>query len=1273
MSRRIILCFLGALAGLVVLGSTAPAQVPPPGDFQLTGYLDSTKTVHLSWDAPGMVTALRYYVYRVATPVPGAPFDSASIQLIDSTAGTVREYSDHPAIPNSGGYSYRILALTPMGIKQSNPLFVSFSGAPAIELKLRAAFENSGRVHLEWNAPLAFSVSHYLLYRVVVSATGEIPDSTKFARIDSLGAGSTDAIDQPPALANGGSYAYRLLAVSEAGTRLLSNLAFVYVPLPEPPETFRLWAFVDSSSVTQLRWDAPLNVTVLKYYIYRSQPSMMAASPDPASGVLIDSTTLLMYSDSYTVMHTGYFAYQVWATVAMGKPIGSNVALVLVGPLPTTQYIRLEASLTDSGKPRLQWESPVGMTFQKYYLYRATYDPRRMTPVPVFPVLFDSTTSSEYVDQNPPPTSYGYLYQVRGLSDGKRVESNLAAVVVYDQIVLSATTDFDGGSIKLHWTKPAAGVPLYYLVYRNAITDSTGQIDTLRWARIDSLTDNDDRDVPSSKALAFAYRVAAVFPTHASIWSNIAVVPWHSFGVPFTLKGHAEGDGSVQLAWNDATGFPVAQYHVYRAALARNTTRFDSTIAFSLIDSTTNQWIADHPPLNISNSFVYYVKASGSGEVAFTNKVLVVFSFPPGPMGDFVAIISTPVREGRVGTLYSYQLKALSSDSTATFRWTLGEHPSGMTIDSLSGLVQWTPAAKGWFETTVLVFSSMGGRGKQEYMIAVAGASGSVSGTVTDTLGNPIRALINLYKRDTHIAFEYTAVTDSAGAYYFNHVDVGSYIARAVALAGDYVPQWYYEKSSPLDANPILVADSSAVAVNFVLKARSTEVPFFKVSGGVFDTLGQPIHGAVVTFARVEFLLNSAKNLGPDDHNLENDRDLLSAAPSLGLAFGAVESGHFAFRTQTDSTGAYSLTLPRGAYIGVAFAQGYRKIFYNGETDLLSADVLKLTTDTSGINFTLQPIPPVALGSIGGTVMDTSSGQGVPSRVLAFRIGPFRPVDSYFAESDMAGAYTIADLPPGEYYVLAVPLGKYAPSFYSLTGPTLRWKMATKVGVNSTAVSGIDIFVQPISATAAGYTYIEGSVTTTSPSGGLFKAAAAVGVDGSIVYATDATGRIAGYSVTDADGNYMINGLSPGGYTVTGDRIGFDEPSSSTVNPTYDASGAPIPGTASFTMVGTTTGVETGTTAVPSEYSLSQNYPNPFNPTTQIAFTIPQQQQVTLKVYNLLGQEIATLVDRVLSAGTFTVTWNGRSQIGTPVTSGVYFYQMKAGNFADVKRMILLK
>ena len=97
------------------------------------------------------------------------------------------------------------------------------------------------------------------------------------------------------------------------------------------------------------------------------------------------------------------------------------------------------------------------------------------------------------------------------------------------------------------------------------------------------------------------------------------------------------------------------------------------------------------------------------------------------------------------------------------------------------------------------------------------------------------------------------------------------------------------------------------------------------------------------------------------------------------------------------------------------------------------------------------------------------------------------------------------------------------------------------------------------------------------------------------------------------------------------------------------------------------TGVEDEET-IPTEFALEQNYPNPFNPSTIISWQSPVGSWQTLKIYDVLGNEIMTLIDEYKPAGRYEVDFNAST-----FTSGVYFYQLKAGEYTAVKKMILLK
>jgi hypothetical protein len=95
--------------------------------------------------------------------------------------------------------------------------------------------------------------------------------------------------------------------------------------------------------------------------------------------------------------------------------------------------------------------------------------------------------------------------------------------------------------------------------------------------------------------------------------------------------------------------------------------------------------------------------------------------------------------------------------------------------------------------------------------------------------------------------------------------------------------------------------------------------------------------------------------------------------------------------------------------------------------------------------------------------------------------------------------------------------------------------------------------------------------------------------------------------------------------------------------------------------------------ALPTDYALDQNLPNPFNPSTTIKYQMPAAGEATLIIYNLLGQQVRTLLKETMDAGFHSVVWDGKDQAGKQVASGVYIYRLQSGDFSTARRMMLLK
>ena len=157
-----------------------------------------------------------------------------------------------------------------------------------------------------------------------------------------------------------------------------------------------------------------------------------------------------------------------------------------------------------------------------------------------------------------------------------------------------------------------------------------------------------------------------------------------------------------------------------------------------------------------------------------------------------------------------------------------------------------------------------------------------------------------------------------------------------------------------------------------------------------------------------------------------------------------------------------------------------------------------------------------------------------------------------------------------------------------------------------------------------------------------------------------------------SDGTTLVNsfvadlsGLGGGSAVVF--ASGFLTPASNQNGEAFGLFFALADGTVGEFPVGVAS-VENITSGIPSQYELTQNYPNPFNPSTNINFTIPNNEFVTLKVYNILGSEVATLVNENLSAGSYRFNFDA-----VDLASGIYLYELKAGTFKEIKKMNLLK
>ena len=139
-------------------------------------------------------------------------------------------------------------------------------------------------------------------------------------------------------------------------------------------------------------------------------------------------------------------------------------------------------------------------------------------------------------------------------------------------------------------------------------------------------------------------------------------------------------------------------------------------------------------------------------------------------------------------------------------------------------------------------------------------------------------------------------------------------------------------------------------------------------------------------------------------------------------------------------------------------------------------------------------------------------------------------------------------------------------------------------------------------------------------------------------------------------------------------RITFPDGSSLEFEPTI-SSVEEIAATGGMAASFLDSGKDAESATMPRGFSLSRNFPNPFNPSTTISYSVPEGEAplVSLKIYDLSGRVVRTLVNGIREAGAYSVVWDGTDSFGRSVSSGVYFYRLKAGSFMQTRKMVLLK
>jgi len=377
------------------------------------------------------------------------------------------------------------------------------------------------------------------------------------------------------------------------------------------------------------------------------------------------------------------------------------------------------------------------------------------------------------------------------------------------------------------------------------------------------------------------------------------------------------------------------------------------------------------------------------------------------------------------------------------------------------------------------------------------------------------------------------------------------------------------------------------------------------------------------------------------------------------------------------NTGKYTTPrLAKGSYYiiatGYCESNGWRKLYqteyYLESANWEGATLLSLDNDLTNIDFTL-----IEGMSISGHVRNFTTEDPIAEAQIFVYDQQWQIVGE--GRSNQFGAYTVPDLTVGDYYVQAngkiyMDMGGYG-DFVVLYHPTYfeeayREQEALLVYVDKN-VMGIDLTLSDINSYR-----ISGDVQSATDQQPIAKMQ---------IQLFDDNWRKVIECLTFPDGHYYLRGIQAGKYYVKATGNCFENDSLVHRFRTVYYPGTPDSSQAKalilidihdhidFSLNPYQVPVATRSVlCAPKIFQLQQNYPNPFNPTTTIEFDLPKSAFVTLKVYNLLGEEVATLVAEQRAAGIHKFNWDARG-----LASGVYLYRLEAGNFMQTKKLILMR
>ncbi len=352
----------------------------------------------------------------------------------------------------------------------------------------------------------------------------------------------------------------------------------------------------------------------------------------------------------------------------------------------------------------------------------------------------------------------------------------------------------------------------------------------------------------------------------------------------------------------------------------------------------------------------------------------------------------------------------------------------------------------------------------------------------------------------------------------------------------------------------------------------------------------------------------------------------------------------------TNQDGIYSIEVFEGNYILFAYHDDYYQKFYKDAYNIFDAIPVTVSPDSLnviGIDFDLTK-PEPGTNTIYGYVRDNSTYYPIPNTTI-YAI-PLNGENWIQSKSNYDGRFLLRDIKNGEYILFFYKEG-YVSEFYN---NVYEWENAFifKLAGNEN-ININDVFLVIMNSFGG---EIIGNISSDS----------GLPLSGSLISAVNSQGNVISSSVSIHNGDFIIPSLENGSYKIKGSKIGYHTSEySEPIN--IDLINNPVVDSINFVV--NFTDIEKDKNIIPKHFLLSQNYPNPFNPITTIQYEIPKATNVSIKIYDVLGREIATLINNnYQQPGKYKIEWNAKDY-----SSGIYFYQIKADEFVSNKKMVLMR